>query len=82
MLPKPSSFKSNSSACHGKQDTPSPVALKILNVNKFKLPSIQEELAAIPENHLTEATSTDWDSMKMTVHSATLQVFGLVTSNH
>ncbi len=55
---------------------------KKLNVNKLKLPSIQEELAATLESQLTDATRNDWDSLKTTVRAAASQVFGLATRNN
>ena len=55
---------------------------KRLNTNKMKLPSVQKELATTLERQLNEDTGNDWDSLKMTVHSAALQVLGLATRNH
>ena len=55
---------------------------KRLNINKLKLPSVQQVLATTLERQLNEATGNDWDSLKTTVHSAALQVLGPATRNH
>uniref|UniRef100_A0A8C7WPE7 Reverse transcriptase domain-containing protein n=1 Tax=Oryzias sinensis TaxID=183150 RepID=A0A8C7WPE7_9TELE len=56
--------------------------VKKLNVNKLKLPSIQEKLVESLDNQLTEDIGNDWDSLKTTIHSAALKVLGPVTRNH
>jgi len=56
--------------------------VKKLNVNKLKLPAIQQELAVTLKGQLTEATGNDWESLKTTVQSAPLQVIGPATRNH
>lgn len=48
---------------------------KRLNTNKLKL-------ATTLESQLNKASGNDWDSLKMTVHFAALQVLGLTTRNH
>ena len=55
---------------------------KRLNVNKLKLPAVQQELAATLEHQLAGTAGTDWDSLKTTVHSTALQVLGPTTRNH
>jgi len=55
---------------------------KRLQVNKLKLPAVQQELAATLECQLAEAASSDWDSLKTIVHTAAFQVLGPATRNH
>ena len=47
----------------------------------MKLPTVLQELEAILEQQLNEATGTDWDSFKASVGSAALQVFDPATRN-
>ena len=55
---------------------------KRLNVNKLKLPSVQEELSTTLSQQLSEVKGSDWDSLKTTIHSVALQVLGPKTRNH
>ena len=62
-----------------------PQGLKVakrLNTNKLQFPSVQQELATTLESQVKEVPSNDWDSLKRTIYSATLQVLGLGTRNH
>ena len=55
---------------------------KRLNVDKLKLPSVQEELSSTLSQELSEVTSSDWDSLSTAIHSAALQILGPKTRNH